>query len=165
HRSVGSGPRIAARFQELDEVVGGPSPKPRPKVAGETRCVPVLYLAAREVAVALRSAREVLWRVAGAAMPESFDQVGSAIPFRRLLRIWLEGPLAEEQFVPTAHDDAIVQRPGEVVIRSPVVDWVECIQIGADRVSIFASDLGVPRIGKSRIEPTAVCRDAFMELA
>ena len=67
-------------------------------------------------------------------MAQTFDQIGAAIPFRRLLRVGLErAGLKNSRSSP--HDHAMVQRPVELVIGLLVFDRIERVEIGPDRVA------------------------------
>ena len=57
-------------------------------------------------------AERVVRRVAGAAMRGIFDEVSTSVPRLALARIGFERPGREEQEIPAAHDEAMVQRPG-----------------------------------------------------
>src|SRR3546814_15727540 len=58
---------------------------------------------------------QVLRRVAGAAMAQSLDQIGAAIPVGRLVGPGPEARLVEEQQVPAAQQAAMAERPDQIV--------------------------------------------------
>ena len=91
-------------------------------VAGDIRREPILDVAAVQRLAAFVGAECVLRRVAGAAMARPFDQIGAAIPFRALVRIGPEGAGLEEHQVPAAHEDAMIERPGQLAACADAFD-------------------------------------------
>ena len=104
---------VAAALQIFDDVFHAPGFQPAARGAVEPRREHALHAAAAIGLAAFVGAKHVLRRVAGAAMADALDQIAAAIPFRALLLVRLQNAGLEEQPVPAAHHDAIVQRPAQ----------------------------------------------------
>ncbi len=95
----------------------------------------------------------------------ALDQIAAAIPFRALLLVRLQNAGLEEQPVPAAHHDAIVERPAQFRRRRRVADRRQRRQIGADGENVLAGQFCEIRIGKGRVIARAVGRHAEAQRA
>ena len=116
---------------------------------------------AGEKAPAQRSAQRVARRVAGAAMAETFDQIGAAIPLRVPGRVRCEGLLVEEKHVPAEHAPADVEREMHLAGLVRLLDRRHALhEIGIERLDVLVRHLGEGGIGHRRIKIMAVRGDA-----
>ena len=74
--------RIAARCQELGDIVDAPIPQANACIAGEVRRNPVIEFTALQFLLGFVGAEGILGRVAGAAVTKAIDEVGAPIPLR-----------------------------------------------------------------------------------
>src|SRR6202158_2117628 len=94
---------VAAALQIFDDVIDAPRFQPATLGAVEPRREPALHQAAAKGAAALVGAKNVLGRVACAAMRRAGDEITAAIPFRAFLLVRLEDAGPGEQQIPGPH--------------------------------------------------------------
>src|SRR6516164_9731648 len=99
--------------------------------------------------------------MAGAAMAEAFDEIGTAIPDRRLARIGLERLGLMEQRIPSGYQRTKIERKTKRVLRRLGAHWRLRHQIGVERLQVGFAGPGKVRIGKRGIEMPAVAMNAF----
>src|SRR5579863_987304 len=73
----------------------------RVRQRGQRRCFPALRETAGQIRLGLFRAEHVSWRMAGATMAKTLDQIGAAIPCGRLRRIGFQQAGTMEQRVPS----------------------------------------------------------------
>ena len=110
-------------------------------------------------------AEQVLRRMAGAAMRDALDQIAAAIPLRALLLVRHQNAGLEEQPVPAAHHDAIVERPAQLGRTRRMAHRRQRRQIGADGENVLARQFREIRIGESRVIARTVARHAQAQSA
>ena len=93
-------------------------------------------------------------------MADALDQIATAIPFRALLLVRHQNAGLEEQPVPAAHHDAIVERPAQFRRARRMLDRRQRRQIGADGKNVLSRQFCEIRIGEGRVIARAVARDA-----
>ena len=98
-------------------------------------------------------------------MADALDQIAAAIPFRALLLVRHQDAGLEEQPVPAAHHDAIVERKAQLGRARRIAHRRQRRQIGADRQNVLARQLREIRIGEGRVIARAVGRDAEAQRA
>ena len=98
-------------------------------------------------------------------MAGALDQIAAAIPFRALLLIGHQNARLEEQPVPAAHDDAIVEGPAQLQRRRRVPDRRQRRQIGPDRQDVLAGQFREIRVGEGRVIARTVRCDAVAQRA
>ena len=72
--------------------------------------MPVVDLAAAKRIARLFRAERIARRMAGAAMGQSLDQIGAAIPFRWFGGVGLITAMAQEQQLPARDHGALIER-------------------------------------------------------
>src|SRR5437879_1625104 len=107
-------PGVAAALQILRDVFHAPGFQATALSAVQPRREHACDPPAAILLAALAGAKHVLRRMAGAAMRDALDQVAAAIPFRALLLVRRQNAGLEEQPVPAAHHDAIIERPAQL---------------------------------------------------
>src|ERR1700694_2076030 len=100
----------APALQIFGDVLDAPGFEPAAVGGIEPRGEPAVDRAAAILLAALLRAKEILGRVAGAAMRRALDQIAAAIPFDALALVGLEDARPEEGEIPDAHQHAVVQR-------------------------------------------------------
>ena len=103
--------------------------------------------------------------MAGAAMRDALDQIAAAIPFRALLLVRHQDAGLEEQPVPAAHDDAIVERKAQLGRARRIAHRRQRRQIGADGKNVLPRQPGEMRIGEGRVIARTVARHAEAQRA
>src|SRR6266404_8567597 len=93
------------------------------------------------------------------------DEIAAAIPFRAFLLVRFEYAGPEEQEIPGAHDDAVIQRPAQFRRRRTVGNRRQRREIGADRQQIVAGQFREVGIGKSRVIARTVAPHAVTQRA
>ena len=93
-------------------------------------------------------------------MRDALDQIAAAIPLRALLLVRHQDAGLEEQPVPAAHHDAIVERPAQLRRARRIADRRQRRQIGPDGENVLAGQFGEIRIGEGRVIARAVARHA-----
>src|SRR5712671_6571343 len=105
---------VAAALEIFDDVAHAPGFQAAARGAVEPWREHARDPPATERLAALVGAKDVLRRMAGAAMADTFDQIAAAIPFRALLLIGHQKAGLEEQPVPAAHDDPVIEGPAQL---------------------------------------------------
>ena len=93
-------------------------------------------------------------------MRDALDQIAAAIPLRALLLVRHQNAGLEEQPVPAAHHDAIVERPAQLGRTRRMAHRRQRRQIGADGENVLARQFREIRIGEGRVIARAVARHA-----
>ena len=114
--------------------------------------LPALNERACEFLPGLQPKQDVSRRMAVSAMAERLDEIGSSIPFSRLIGVGLKAVPGLEQHVPKGHQVALIEGECHVVGRRRVFDRLEAEQIGLDGERVVARHQGVGGIRKGRIE-------------
>src|SRR5665213_4283860 len=115
-------------------------------VVGDIGREPVLQLTPVKRLCCLIRAEEILWRMTGAAMARSFDQVGAAIPFVAFVRSRRKGSGRKEQHVPATHKNSMTERPLELVFWTRARNGLQSIEIGTDRQNVVVLHFGKVRV-------------------
>ena len=84
----------------------------------------------------------------GAAVPQTLDQVRTAVPFRRLRWVVPQAPGLEKQRVPQAHGPA--HRKQHAVGRWPVAHRRQGAEVGMEGCNVGVTDLRERGVGKRR---------------
>src|SRR5215471_14675722 len=109
-----------ARRQITLELLVGPTADAPVKIGGDVVGLPALDNCAGELSFVVQSKQDVARRVAIAAMAKRLDEIGAAIPLRRLVSIRPEAMRWLEQRIPEHHEIALIERKGDVVRRRGV---------------------------------------------
>ena len=141
HRAGRGAEAVMAGAEEGDDVIHRPGAEAAPLVVGDVGGEPTLQRIALQGAAVLVAAKEVLRRVAHAAMLEPLDQIGASVPLRRLCRVRLKTSLREKQPVPDAHGRPDVERERQLVFGHRVMHCRHGCEIGADRQRILPRDM------------------------
>ena len=165
HQSGRAAVAIAAGLEIFDDVIDVPAPQSIAAVVCKLRGKPVLQPVAREPLVVFGGACNVLRGVASAAMPRAFHQVGAPVPFLAFVRFRMEGARLEIHPVPSPHENAVVERPSQLVRGAVVLYRRQRVEVGADSHHVVARELGEIWIRKGREEPFAVRTDSKMQRA
>ena len=147
------------------DFVGRPRAQPRGDVGRQVEREPAVDHRAVEVLALLDAAQQVARRMAIAAVPETFDQVGAAIPRSRPGRIRPVRALAEIELAPRRHRPALVERKVQVIDRHVVADRLHRAQVRVDRVDVVARDPGIEVVRHGRIHVLAVLVHAIVQRA
>ncbi len=135
--------------------------------AAQIAGIPVLHRTAGEVEPAARPVgaqrffleEQPARRMAGAAMPQPFDQIRAAVPLRALLGIGFEHRVAHEQPVPDRQRPADGHRPHHIGFAVGRGVWRHALhEIGIQRVHVLRRDARVRRIRHGRVEVFAARR-------
>ena len=156
---------VAAALQIFGDIVHAPGFQAAARGAIQSRREHALNQATAISLAAPVGAKDVLRRMAGAAMAGAFDQIATAIPFRALLLIGHQNARLEEQPVPAAHEDAIIQRPAQLRLTRRISHRRQRRQIGPDRENVMAGQFGEIRVGEGRVIARAVARHPEAERA
>src|SRR5690606_12016894 len=117
HRREGCRMSVPSGPKKLDDVVLRPIFQAAIAAAADARCRPVLQLAALQVLILLVRSGEILRRVAAGAVAWALHKVGSTIPLRTLVRIFLKLAGLEKHPLPAQKRKSLVEREGELVFR------------------------------------------------
>src|SRR4029077_15863913 len=79
------------------------------RVGGDVVRLPALNERAREFLLGLQSKQDVPRRMAVAAMAERLNEIGSPIPFSRLVGVGPEAVPGLEQHVPKNHQETLIE--------------------------------------------------------
>src|SRR5689334_6626338 len=131
---------VAAACEVLDDVVHAPGFESAANSAVQPRRKPAVDRSTPEGAVTLVRAEDVFRRVACAAMGGASDQIAAAIPFRTFLLVRLEDAWFEEQEIPAAHHESMVERPPQFRRGPLVADGSKRREIGTDREQVVAGE-------------------------
>src|SRR5229473_8063913 len=77
--------------------------------------VPVVDVATGKLHVDAFCSQRIARRVAGAAMRQSLDEIGAAIPLRAPGTVWLIAVAAKKQQFPAGDNRPLVEREGKLV--------------------------------------------------
>ncbi len=130
-------------------------------VAAQIGRVPVVDARAGEIQAAVRPAgphgfflqKRAARGMAGAAVPESFNEISAAVPLRGLLGVGLVNAVAGEHPVPHRQRPAHVQRPGNVFGLVGLRDRLHAVhEIGVERVHVLRFNAGIRGVGHGRVE-------------
>ena len=122
--------------------------------------MPVVDVAAGERVPRFLRAQRIARGVAGAAMCQSLDQIGAAVPFRAFRAVGTIGAMAQEQQLPARDDDALIERKRQLVVAGRLANRPPRHEIRIERAVVFVGNIGEMIIGKGRIEMPAVAVDA-----
>ena len=133
---------------------------------GERRRLPAVDQRAREVARAsLLCAERIACGVAGTAVAEAVDEVGTTVPFDRLRRDRGDRAGHEIERVPRGHQRAHAEREREPGLGRRVRDRRLRHQVGVERGQILVGRLRERGVRKRGIQMLAIARDAFAHRA
>ena len=93
-------------------------------------------------------------------MRDALDQIAAAIPLRALLLVRHQDAGLEEQPVPAAHHEAIVERKAQFGRARRIAHRRQRRQIGADGKNVLARQFREVRIGEGRVIARTVARHA-----
>ncbi|HVI63578.1 MAG TPA: hypothetical protein VM910_13485 [Bradyrhizobium sp.] len=122
--------------------------------------LPVIDIAAGKCRAGALRAQRITRRMARAAMRETLDQIGAAIPFRALRRIGPIGPAMKKQQLPARDHKALIEWKGKLVLALWCTNGLACHQIGVERVVVLIADMREVIVGECRIEMPAFPIDA-----
>ena len=154
--------RATAALEIVDDVGDAPRFQPAARGCIEPWRVPAIHRAAFERAIGAIGTEGILRRMTCAAVAGAIDQICAAIPFRALCRVESECARLEEQRIPAAHDDPMIEWPSQRHRGAGVADCRQCREIGFDRQHVRAGHSREIGIGKRRIVARAVRRDAVV---
>src|SRR5665213_3931385 len=97
------------------------------------------------------------------AVARTFDQIGAAIPLRRLVGMWLKAARMKIECVPARHRLAPTQWPRHFRRFVLLRHGRNGVEVRFDGADIRTRHLGEPRIGKYRIEVRAVAAYALVQ--
>ena len=106
------------------------------------------------------SALIAVWHMA--QWPRPCDKISAAVPFGRLLRVWLELAFGEEQGSPAEDQRTVVVGKSQVVRAVRLLHWRDRLEIGENRIAVGTRHLGIGSERHRRIKQAAVGKAARM---
>jgi hypothetical protein len=167
HRTEGNGSAVVAGPEEGREIALRPSAKTGALIAAQVGRKPRVELCAFEIGAAAIVERFLLKRpaarrVAGAAMAQPFDEIGTAVPGGVMLLARNVGATLREHRVPDG------ERPAEAQIAWDLARLVRLFdrrhllyEEVVERAHVVVGDLGIGRVRHGGIEPVPVLGDAL----
>ena len=165
HDSGRGGGRVMAVLQIGHDVGDAPPAEAPLVVIGDVGREPSLQRIALKSVVQVVAAERRLGRVAGAAMAQTFDKIGAAIPFGGFRGVRLEFAALEIERVPDRHSLTNVERERQLVGNDGVANRLHRIEVSANGERVALGHLGVVRIGHRRVEQRAVMPFALAQRA
>ena len=122
--------------------------------------MPVVDIAAGKLRAVALGTQHIAWRVAGAAMRQPFDQIGTAVPFGALFGIGLIGVVTKEKQFPPSNGGPLVERERKLVFARRRADGLPRHQEGIECPVILIADIGEVVVWECRIKVLAFTIDA-----
>ncbi len=144
-----------ASLQVGHDVGDAPAAKAVYAIIGDVGREPSLQRVALKSVLQVVSAKRRLGRVTRAAVPQTFDKVGPAIPFGGFRRVWLKFAALEIERVPDPHFLTNVERERQLVGNDGIVNRLHRVEVSANSERVAFGHFRIVRIRHRRVEQPA----------